>query len=295
MMIRHMTGHGVNPAVLCGILVIGFFLLSMYLILKTTYSDYFYALIPVVLAARLNDVNRNAFLRSCFPGKGYNWVRLLENTLLALPFVICLISNGKYWVAVLLLLSTCLLPFLKFTAKYTYTLPTPFYSHPFEFLVGFRKTLPLILIAYLLTVIAVAVGNFNLGIFSLIVVILLCLSYYIEPESYFYVWCFSLNATQFILEKVKFLLIHTTILCSPVLIVTLVAFRQQFIQILVIQMLGFISIFAVLLSKYANFPKRLPLPEIIILMISLIFSPLLIFIIPYFYLKSQKRLKEILT
>ncbi|MBK7030860.1 MAG: hypothetical protein IPH45_17355 [Bacteroidales bacterium] len=56
--------------------------------------------------------------------------------------------------------------FTTHNSRWNFTIPTPFSKHPFEFAVGFRKTFLAWLFAYFLTIMAISVGNFNLGVFS---------------------------------------------------------------------------------------------------------------------------------
>jgi len=49
-----------------------------------------------------------------------------------------------------------------------------------------------------------------------------------------------------------------------------------------------------LCSKYANYPDEIILPESMMMILCIVFPPLLLAMIPYFYIKSQQKLKEIL-
>jgi len=166
-------------------------------------------------------------------------VRTLENTVIALPFILCLMYKNKYLTATILLLCTITLPLLNITTKkLNYTIPTPFSKQPFEFLIGFRKTFPFIAITYVLNFIAAIVGNVNLGMFSLIIIILISLSYYLDPENEFYVWTYSLNAHQFIWNKAKYSLRHTVYLSSPIFVILIIVFEKQITRIIVLQAAG---------------------------------------------------------
>jgi len=294
MLNRHISDSGINPFVFSVALSIIFIILSNYIFSKGSGVEYFYALIPVILASKLNDDSRNQFLKSFFSKKRYIGVRIIENMTIALPFILYLIYDGKHLTALILVVFITMMTFINFANPFNHSVPTPFYKYPFEFIVGFRKSFPLIFIAYLLAVIAIIVTNFNLGLFSLVVVLLVCLSYYTSLEEHFYVWFYSLNAKMFILNKAQILIAYTTLLCFPILLVLTIFFKEQFLQILIVQCIGYVYVLTALLSKYSNLPNRITLLEIIIFSVSLVIVPLLVFIIPYFYFKSQKRLKETL-
>lgn len=110
----------------------------------------------------------------------------------------------------LLIIFAILLTLIKFSSKFNLIIPTPFNKKPFEFTVGFRKTFLIFPIAYFLTYKAIATGNFNLGLFSLILVSLTCLTYYSKLENDYYIWNYNLSPKVFLLEKLKpvFFILH---------------------------------------------------------------------------------------
>lgn len=295
MLNRQLAEFGIHPAiayVLCIALFVG---LSQYLFTKASYIPYVYGLISIFLAIQLSEHHRNDFLRSCFSKTRYTKLRLAENLLISLPFVIFLLYKQQWLIASVTCILASLLSLFNLSGRYNFTLPTPFYKKPFEFTVGFRKSIIVIIAAYGLGIIAMAIGNFNLGLFSLAILLGICASFYLTPEESFYVWIHSLNVNAFIWSKTKILLIYTTVLCIPLTISLSIVFFDKASLIIGLQCLGYLYIWTVLLSKYANFPEQLIIPELIILGLSLIFPPLLLIITPYFYIKSKKRLKEILA
>lgn len=291
---RQLADNGLDPLLLAAIIAVAFTLLSQYILMKASYMSYLYALIPAVLCFTLNGYERNTFLKHTFPNKEYYLIRLSENVLIGLPFAVVLLANGSWLPALLLFVVNSFLLLLNESRKFNLVLPTPFYKYPFEFLVGFRKTVLLLLALYLIGAIAITVNNFNLAVFSLIIIQLSCLFYYTDPEDPYYVWIYSMKSSDFLISKIKTMVLYTTLLSFPVLVALLVAFQDQVLVILLIQLMGYLSILASLLSKYAYFPQRISLPESILFMVSLIFIPLVILFIPYFYSKSQKSLNKLL-
>lgn len=291
---RQLADNGLHPLLLAAIIALGFTLLSQYIIMKASYMSYLYALIPSVLCFTLQGYERNSFLKHTFSNKDYYLIRLSENALIGLPFAILLLVNGSWLPALLLFVVNSFLLLVSENRKFNLVLPTPFYKYPFEFLVGFRKTILLLLALYLICGIAITVDNFNLAVFSLIIIHLSCLFYYSDPEDPYYVWIYSKKSSDFILSKIKTMLFYSTLLSFPVLMALIVAFPDQALLVLLIQLMGYISISASLLSKYAYFPHRISLAESILFMVSLILIPLVILFIPYFYTKSQKSLNKLL-
>lgn len=291
---RHLSDSGLNPMVFW-IFILGIFaIVSQYLILKTSYAHYIYALIPIVLTSILSEEKRNTFLKSCFRNREYYYIRIIENTIVGFPFVFLLLINGKLSSALIVIIVNWLLVLLQNRRKLSTVVPTPFYKLPFEFLVGFRKSFLLILILYGIGGISIVVGNFNLGLFTLIILQVICVSFYLQPERYFYVWCYSMTSSEFLLHKFKILIAYTILLSFPVFISLLIGFNHNYLIIIAVQIIGISSVLSSALSKYANFPQTLPFPQFMIFVAALIFVPSVLLCLPYLYVKSRRCIKKIL-
>jgi len=141
---------------------------------------------------------------------------------------------------------------------------------------------------------SINVGNFNLGIFSLIITLLSCLHYYINSEEGFYIWIFSLTPKEFIRYKLKNIIQYSTILCLPIIISLSLCYNSKIDIILGFQCLGYLFIFTAMLAKYSVFPEKLNIKFTIALALTIWLPPLLLLIIPYLYIQATKKLKEIL-
>lgn len=294
MLNRQLTEWGIEPIIGYIVGVFAFIGLSLKLFEETQYGEYIYIALPLSLVMKLSEVNRNEFLKLCYPKIEFIKLRLIENLIFSIPFIIFLIYEEKYLISILLLISICLLTFVDLKNKTNFTLPTPFYKHPFEFVVGFRTNYLLYFFAYFLTFMSISVGNFNLGLFSLILVLLSCLNYYTNSENEFYVWIFSLTPKEFIMYKFKNIILYSTILSLPILISLSVFFFTKIDIILGFQCLGYLFIFTTMLAKYSVFPEKLNIKFGIVFALTLWLPPLLLLIIPYLYIQSTKKLKEIL-
>jgi hypothetical protein len=178
-----------------------------------------------------------------------------------------------------------------FTKKTNFTLPTPFGRKPFEFAVGFRGAYPAFILAYFLAFMSARVDNFNLGIFALLLIFLVCITFYLNPENEFYVWIFNLSPGRFLLKKISVALLYSTLLTLPVSFAMVVFFPGELPVIAGFQALGYIYLATIIILKYSAFPNQVNLPQTIILALTIWFPPALIGVVPYFYLKSVKRLK----
>jgi hypothetical protein len=175
-----------------------------------------------------------------------------------------------------------------------FTLPTPFFKRPFEFSVGFRNTFYLFIIAYLLTFIAIFYDNFNLGVFALLMVIVIPFSYYLTPENDYFVWIFNCSPKQFLLTKIKTGILYSSMLSFPIALVLGYRYFTNIEVILLSIFLGYFYLIAMVLAKYASYPNEIGFPEVTIIITSLFFPPMLFAIIPYFFIRSTKRLTSIL-
>ncbi|GJM31568.1 MAG: hypothetical protein DHS20C18_05690 [Saprospiraceae bacterium] len=294
MLNRHLSEFGVHPVVgyLLGLLC--FVGLSVYLFYKTAFASYIYVFLAISLLVNPGKTKRNDFLKSCFSKLDYLKTRLLENLILVAPFVGFLLYRACFGEALVLLIGSGGMAFLNFSRPFTQVLPTPFYKQPFEFTVGFRRTFLVIFFAYFLTYMAIAVNNFNLGIFAILLVLFTCLSYYFNPENRFFVWIFSLSPRNFLWQKIKVALLSATLLCLPIDL-CLAVFFPEYIKIVIgVQILGYLYLLTIILGKYSAFPRALDLPQGILIAISVWLPPFLLGIIPFFYVQAIKRLKEIL-
>ncbi|WP_348811408.1 ABC transporter permease [Flavobacterium maritimum] len=294
MLNRQLTEWGIEPIIGYLVGVFAFIGLSIKLFDETQYAEYIYVALSLSLTIKLNEVNRNEFLKLCYSKVEYIKLRLIENLIISIPFIIFLIYKEKYLFSFLLLISICLLTVVDLKNKSNFALPTPFYKHPFEFIVGFRTNYLLYFFAYFLIFMSISVGNFNLGIFSLILALLSCLNYYTNSEDEYYVWIFSLTPKEFIKYKLKNIVLYSTILSLPIIISLSIFFYIKIDIILGIQCLGYLFIFTTMLAKYSVFPEKLNIRFGIVFALTLWFPPLLLLIIPYLYIQSTKKLKEIL-
>lgn len=290
MLNRQLADFGIQPVLAYLALPVIFIVLSIYLFQKTAFAQYIYLLMALSLITRFNDSNRNNFLKACFKSNDYLIIRIAENVLVILPFFIFLICKNYFFSAAILLLLSPFAALVSFKSKLQFTIPTPFYKQPFEFITGFRKTFLGFLCCYSITFIAIAVHNFNLGIFALLLNFLFCISFYTSTEPDFYVWVYSLTPKLFLIKKIKTALLHVTILTFPAAVILSLFYISNSFIIAGFYCLGYVYLAAIVCAKYSVFPVQMGLPQIILLAISIPLPPLLIILVPYFYLQSIKKL-----
>ncbi len=294
MLNRQLKQLGIEPIIGYVVGLFAFIVISIKLFEQTPFAEYIYVIAGWTLIIKLNEVKRNDFLKLCFSTREYIKLRIVENGIAALLFVAFLVFQEKYLSSILLFISACLLSLIDLKTKSSFIMPTPFYKRPFEFIVGFRTNFFVFFFAYFLTFMSINVNNFNLGIFSLIMTFLCCLNYYMSTEDEFYVWIFSLTPKEFLRYKFINSIKNSTILSLPVIISLALFFQEKIDIILGVQCLGYLFIFTTMLAKYSVFPEKLNIRFGIVIALTIWLPPLLLLIIPYLYLQSINRLKEIL-
>lgn len=285
-----LTELGFHPIIGDAIALCTFFGLSYYLYFKTEYASYIYASLAIISIIPLSEPKRNDFLKLAFPNSTYRKIRLIENVLVLSLFLPFLIYYQDYWIIFGLSSIGIGLSYFRATNKFQWEFPTPFSKVPFEFPIGYRRWVLALLFAYFITIMALSVGNYNLGIFSLILVFLICLSFYGNPELEYFVWVFALSPKQFLIHKAKIALLGSSILSFPILISISVAFPEGIGLILLFQVLGYIYVITMILAKYSAFPEQINVPQGILIALSFWMPPMLVIVIPILYRQAIRRL-----
>lgn len=291
---RQLIEWGIVPLIGYVVGLFVFIIISLKLFENTQYAEYIFIVLAISLVIKLNEISRNDFLKICYSKVEYIKIRIVENIIVSIVFITFLCYQEKYLSAFLLFIAACVMALIDLKNKSSFTLPTPFFKYPFEFTVGFRSNYLIYFFAYFLTCMSISVNNFNLGIFSLILTLLSCLYYYTNTEDEFYVWVFSLTPKEFLKYKLKNIILYSTILCLPIIVSLSLFFYTKIDIILGIQCLGYLVIYKTMLAKYTVFPEKLNIRFTIVIVLTMWFPPLLLIIIPYLYLQSIKKLKEIL-
>lgn len=291
---RKWSEFGVHPILGYFLSVILFLGLSFLLFSKTIYAPYIYVFFGLSFVIKLGEITRNDFLKSCFPKKEYIQLRAIENIIIATPFIVFLLFQLHWVFALALSFIVVAVSVFNFNQQLNYVIPTPFFHYPFEFIIGLRKTILMFFLVSFLTYMSIQVGNFNLGLFALALVLLTGMTYYSEPEQRYFVWIYSTTPKAFLLKKMQVAILHTTILCLPFSLLLSIFFPANILMILILQCLGYLGLITVLLAKYSAYPSKMGVPQAIMLAISVWFPPALLGVIPYLYKKSIEKISATL-
>lgn len=292
---RRMIDFGLPLLIGYTLLPFIFVLLSNYLFEKTEFANYIYGLFALSLISKLSEPKRNDFLKSIFNKGKYKKLRILENIIYCLPFTLYLTYQKQFVFSAILNLCVIIIMLFNFSTNLNVTIPTPFSKKPFEFTVGFRKTFYVFPIAYFLTYISISIGNFNLGVFSMLLIALTCFSYYSKIENEYFVWNYNLSSKEFLIEKTKTCLIFFTLLSLPIIIALSISFFIEIDILIVFLLLCYAYLTTIIFAKYSSFPDEMNMSQGILIAISFMFPPILLIFIPLFYSQSIKKLNTILN
>lgn len=288
---RTLAALGFNPFLGMLLSIAAFYGISELIFYRfASYAPYLYAGIAIFVVLLLSESQRNEFLKNLFTLSHYRLVRLSENTIVLLPFLIVLLIRSHYLFSLGILMLSFLCSFYNRLYRSAFTIPTPFFKTPFEFIVGFRRFYLLLVISYLLGIVAVVVSNFEVGMLALLGVYLICMNFYSKPEPEYFVWIHADTAMGFLNRKLSIAARHSILLALP-LVLLLMAFNFQKIHWLVL--VWGLEVFYVLIAvviRYASYPNAVKLPYSILLGIGILMSPVLLFLFPFFYVRSVKHL-----
>ena len=272
-----------------------FILLSNHLFENTEFAVYVYGLIAISFVSKLSEPKRNDFLKLIYNKDKYRKLRAVENIIYCLPFTLFLVYKNQFTFSSILNLLVIIITLFNFSTNVNATIPTPFSKKPFEFTVGFRKTFYVFPIAYFLTYISVSVGNFNLGVFSMLLIGITCFSYHSKTENEYFVWNYNLSSKEFLLEKMKTCLTYFSILSLPIIITLGISFFNQIDILIVFVFLCYAYLTTIIFAKYSSFPNEMNMSKVILIGLSFMFPPILLIFIPLFYSQSIKKLNTILN
>ncbi|WP_435261822.1 ABC transporter permease [Tenacibaculum sp. nBUS_03] len=272
-----------------------FIFLSKSLFERAEYANYVYVFFALSFVSKLSETKRNDFLKSIFNKGEYKTLRILENIIYCFPFTVFLMYQKQFIFSLILNLCALLIVMINFSSNLNVTVPTPFGKKPFEFSVGFRNTFYVFPIAYFLTYISISIGNFNLGIFSMLVIGFTCFSYYSKIENEYFVWNYNLSPKEFLVEKVKTCLTFFTLLNLPIIIALSISFFKELDILIVFLLLCYLYLIAIIFAKYSSFPNEMNMSQGILIVSSMLFPPIILIFIPLFYSQSTKKLNTILN
>lgn len=291
---RMIESFGLPPVIAYILGALAFVALSFLLFQKTDLAGGVYSAFAVSVLFQFSDAQKNDFLKGIFQTQVYRQIRLIENLLLVIPFVLFLVVQQEYWMAVILFLVSMALSFYQSKSVLNFAIPTPFGKRPYEFIQGFRRFFLVFFFIGFLLLMGVWVDNFNLAVSTIGFLFLISLLFYEKPEPTSMVWMFKSKAGDFLRIKIKEGLLNVSILTLPFLIILLFYYPEKYQIIFLIEFLGYIYLSTMIIAKYVDFPNQMSIVPGLLLGLGFVFPPVLPFLIYFFYRKAKRRLEMVL-
>lgn len=292
---RKFSDFGVHPTLGILIGILSFILLSAYLFQEIPYAYGIYLVLAFVWLSHLSEKKRNDQLKLIFKSNQYIQIRWIENSLMSIPFILVLSFFGYGLWGFMLIVIAGLLAILNGFKSFGFIVKTPFKRMPFENIVGFRRVYLILIAIYLLLLKSIQVENYNLGLFSLGMVFLIAMSFYIRPEEKYFVWIYSKTPRQFLIGKMRLGLLASSVLSLFPVIALIGYYPENLWMTVLIQGVCYVFMVTVILAKYSAYPGEIGLGQAVLLGVSLWFPPMLLGVIPYLYVKSKEQLELVLN
>ena len=241
----------------------------------------------------LSTKDRREHLELLFIKQDVTKIRILENLFLSIPFLICIAILNPLAVlgAVMMIL---VLGYVKTHRVSGRTIPTPFKSFPVLLPSGFRRKLIWHVCILIFAVVAIVIGNYNLGLFTIIISWLLQYAYYGKIEPVEYVWMHKLSPQQFLLKQIREGILASLLLIFPFVMLFIVVDPALWYFPVLFYTWGLLGLTMTLLAKYGDFPDETSTPNGIMAVLSVLLAPLMLFTIPFFFRLSKNNLTNIL-
>lgn len=293
-LVRMFKDNGIYPWLVVPLSLLLFVALTIKLLNNFAFGEFIYLFIATSIAFPLTNQDRLGFLKSISIQKNYYRIRLIEQAIIILPFIIGLLFYKWLGVAVLLFFIGLYFSFGKFNYNFPYSIPTPFGSRPFEFPAGIRKNMLFVILAYSLVPIGLSVDNFNLALASIPAIGFIVGGFHAAPEPRFYIWIFKLPPKEFLKHKALTILRYTLLLILPPVAVLSFYNLESVLLVSAISLAAISFAVMCMLSKYVSYPQEINLIQGLAMGGGILFPPIMLVIIPWFYFKALKGLQPVL-
>lgn len=288
---RKLRAFGIHPNLALFLIILLFALISYLLFQRTTYAPYILMVFGIFTSKSLDDSSKIDFLKLNFSKKQVFKIRLWEHYVFIIPIVIVLLITFNYWQALLLIVLIPFLAKININMGAVLNIPSPYKKYPFEFTVGFRKFILLIIIAYIVGFTGCIVGNYNIAIFGLMLLAFSMMNYYSLPEPSIIIWEDIRSASQLLHYKLLVGLRYFSITCLPLLILIFSFYPTYWVYTIMWMAIVIIYFLFFILMKYDAYPDQMNLPHTIYFIASLVIPPLVLIFAFKFYKNALNNIK----
>jgi TRAP-type mannitol/chloroaromatic compound transport system permease small subunit len=123
---RRLLDAGIHPLIGYLLSLVAFVLVSVYIFHKSEFAKYLVVLICISLQLKLSEKNRADFLLTTFGEQKSKLIRIVENLVLSVPFVVILIYNKAFPECIFITATAFINAAFSFHTNLYFSLPTPF-------------------------------------------------------------------------------------------------------------------------------------------------------------------------
>ena len=238
----------------------------------------------------LGERTRNDFLRLVFPGRAYWRIRLLENTVVLLPFTLLLLWYGSW--ALTLVQGLVGLAMVAHVHRRVggRALPTPFGRFNYQAAVGLRRSWWVLAGAVFLLGKGVQVGNVELSYFAVAACAFAVAWWHQDPEPGYYVWVHARSPRAFLLHQWGRVLLAGGLTVLPLLVVIGYRFPGQAGWLLLTAAYLAVQWTFWITLKYAYYPQPVGVLPSFVVAFGILLPPLLLGLLPYYYHRAVGQL-----
>ncbi len=290
---RHITDADAPLPI--GVLLMGglFYALSNLLFKSTPLAHQIYVVLGFGLMLTNNHPLKLGFIKATCNKTDFLKIRLFENLLYGLPFMIFILFYSfnilyvlyLFWAAILSTYST-------HVPQSNTVFPTPF-KKPYEFIIGVRKGYLFVVAVYIVFVMGLLNDNYNLMLASIFGIFLICMFFYQTPEHEYYIWNYALTVKSFLTHKIKIAITQSSMLILPLCLITFIFYPLKTHFTMLVVILGYLYIIMAILSKYAIFPNTFSIQQIFMFFFVFYIPPIIVLSIPFLWPRAIKNLHNL--
>ena len=253
-----------------------------------------YLILQLILLNIIGNRAHFTLLAQLFEKKEHFKIRIIENFIFALPFLVFFMIYNEMQFALMSIIFSLILAVSKGFSLNARPIPTPFPKRPFEFTSGFRLNWLFIVLVTTVSIIALIVDNVNLGVVCVFLSNLLCIRAYAIHEPKEILWLSNSSPASFLIQKMWTGIFQSLVLTLPFAVTLAFFYPEMALIILIAESLGLLYIVTALLAKYAFYPDETSLTGGFMLAFSILLPPALVITIPYLYTSAKSNLDPIL-
>lgn len=249
---RFYAFSGIHPLLGIPATSVVFAFVSALLYQKLPYAQWVYCAMTIAAVTELQHTATNSFLKQVHTRINFFKIKLPENLLLLIPFLLVMVYYKSWWAMIAAI--AFVLPYSYYNTKLpkprVRQLPTPYAGYAYEANFGFRAMFP----AYLIYVALLIVGCVVQNVYVLMVpffILLFCITVpYTEPEQPMYVWMHRMSAVSYMKNKWVTLFKNYIITFMPYLLLGVIFYTAQWPLLLLSFAIGLIAVSGSMIIKY---------------------------------------------